>query len=73
MTKGEGIRRERAHPRFVVEDQQGLVVVWSDQHCSRFSWEALRHVCLCAEYQEHNGGRHPVSRHQNSPRGTTKE
>lgn len=41
---------------FVVWDQQGLVVVWPDKHCSRFSWEALRHICLCAECQKQRAG-----------------
>jgi DUF971 family protein len=51
----------------VVWDQQGLVVVWPDQHRSRFSWEALRHLCLCAECREHHAGRRSVSRHLDSP------
>jgi DUF971 family protein len=33
----------------VVWDQKGLVVRWPDGHCSRFLWEVLRQVCLCAE------------------------
>ncbi len=39
-TKREGI---------VVWDQNGLVVVWPDGHCSRFSWTALRQGCPCSE------------------------
>jgi hypothetical protein len=31
----------------VVWDQKGLVVLWPDRHCSRFSWDALRQACLC--------------------------
>lgn len=33
----------------VVWDQQGLVVVWPDGHCSRYSWTALRQGCSCSE------------------------
>jgi len=45
---------------FVVWDQQGLVVMWPDKHSSRFSWEALRHICLCAECREHCAGQETV-------------
>jgi DUF971 family protein len=55
----------------VVWDQQGLVVVWPDQHRSRFSWEALRHLCLCAECREHHAGQRSVSQHLDAPRGDT--
>ncbi len=37
------------HEGMVVWDQKGLVVLWPDGHCSRFSWVALRQACLCAE------------------------
>ena len=33
----------------VVWDQKGLVVLWPDGHCCRFSWELLRQFCQCAE------------------------
>jgi DUF971 family protein len=48
---------------FVVWDRQGLVVVWPDQHRSRFSWEALRHICLCAECREQPAEQKTVARH----------
>ncbi len=35
------------HEGIVVWDQKGLVVLWPDGHCSRFSWDALRQACLC--------------------------
>jgi DUF971 family protein len=57
---------------FVVWDQQGLVVVWPDQHRSRFSWEALRHLCVCAECREQHAGQHAVSQRLDSPRGNTR-
>ena len=40
VTEREGI---------VVWDQNGLVVLWPDGHCSRFSWSMLRQACHCAE------------------------
>jgi len=52
MTQTATLRNESEQKGIVVWDQQGLVVVWSDQHRSRFSWEALRHICLCTECQE---------------------
>jgi DUF971 family protein len=45
-------QREREPDGVVVWDQKGIVVVWSDGHRSRFSWEALRRVCPCAECWE---------------------
>jgi DUF971 family protein len=51
MTQKTTLRQENEPQGMVVWDQRGLVVVWPDQHCSRFSWEALRHICLCAECQ----------------------
>ena len=48
---------------FVVWDRQGLVVVWPDQHRSRFSWEALRHGCRCAECREQHAKQKTVSQH----------
>jgi len=53
----------------VAWDQQGLVVVWPDKHRSRFSWEALRSICLCAECQELHAGRQSVSYRLDSPGG----
>jgi DUF971 family protein len=35
----------------VVWDQKGLVVLWPDGHCGRFSWLALRQTCPCRECQ----------------------
>jgi DUF971 family protein len=57
---------------FVVWDQQGLVVVWPDQHRSRFSWEALRHLCVCAACREQHAGQHAVSQRLDSLRGKTR-
>lgn len=57
---------------FIVWDQQGVVVVWPDQHRCRFSWEALRHICQCAECREHYSVQPPVSQHLDSPKDTTR-
>ena len=54
---------ETEQQEFVVWDQQGLVVVWPDKHRSRFSWEALRHVCLCPECREQYAGQETVPQH----------
>jgi len=43
---------EREPDGVVVWDQKGIVVVWSNGHRSRFSWEALRRACPCAECRE---------------------
>jgi len=56
-------QRGKEQEGFVVWDQQGLVVVWPDEHRSRFSWEALRHVCLCPECREHRAGQETVAAH----------
>jgi DUF971 family protein len=58
-------------PGVIVWDQQGLVVVWPDQHPSCFTWEALRSFCLCAECREQHAGQQSVSQHLDSPRGDT--
>jgi DUF971 family protein len=72
MTEKTTPQKEKEQAGFVVWDQQGLVVVWPDQHRSRFSWAALRHICLCAECREQHAGRQTVSRHLDSPSGTTR-
>ncbi|MBI3303188.1 MAG: DUF971 domain-containing protein [Deltaproteobacteria bacterium] len=41
--------KEPEREGIVVWDQKGLVVLWPDGHCSRFSWDVLRQACLCAE------------------------
>ncbi len=53
-------QKEREPDGIVVWDQKGLVVVWSDGHCSRFSWEALRHNCLCPDCQGQNARQDPL-------------
>jgi len=55
----------------VVWDQQGLVVVWPDQHRCRFSWQALRRICLCPECRERHAGQQSVAQHLESPTGDT--
>ena len=42
-------KKETEREGIVVWDQKGLVVLWPDGHCSRFSWTMLRQACLCAE------------------------
>ncbi len=42
-------KKETEREGITVWDQKGLVVLWSDGHCSRFSWAALRQACRCAE------------------------
>jgi DUF971 family protein len=56
-------QRGKEQGGFVVWDRQGLVVVWPDQHRSRFSWEALRHICLCAECREQHAEQKTVFPH----------
>jgi DUF971 family protein len=46
-------KQETEREGIVVWDQKGLVVLWPDGHCSRFSWAALRQACLCAECRQH--------------------
>ena len=46
-------KQETEREGIVVWDQKGLVVLWPDGHCSRFSWAALRQACLCAECRHH--------------------
>jgi len=52
MTEKTTPQKGKEQEGLVVWDQRGLVVVWPDRHSSRFSWEALRHICLCAECRE---------------------
>lgn len=35
----------------IVWDQKGVVIMWQDGHRSRFSWQALRGNCTCADCQ----------------------
>lgn len=44
-------KEARPEEGIVVWDQKGLVVLWPDGHCSRFSWLALRQACSCSECQ----------------------
>ena len=44
-------QNEQEREGIVVWDQNGVVVLWPDGHCSRFSWEMLRQSCQCAECQ----------------------
>src|SRR5215813_2396349 len=59
MTEKTIPQKGKEQDGFVVWDKQGLVVAWPDQHRSRFSWEALRHLCLCAECREHTARKTP--------------
>lgn len=34
---------------FVAWDHKGLVVRWTDGHCSYFPWTSLRQCCPCSE------------------------
>jgi DUF971 family protein len=63
MTEKTTPQKGKEQDGFVVWDQQGLVVVWPDKHRSRFSWEALRHICLCAECREQPTEQTTVSQH----------
>jgi hypothetical protein len=56
---------------FVVWDHQDLVVARPDQHRSRFSWQALRRICLCADCREHHAGQPSVAQWLESPTGDT--
>lgn len=40
----------------VAWDHNGLVVRWTDGHCSRFPWTTLRQLCPCSEccQQQHS-------------------
>ena len=68
----EKITPQKEPDGFVVWDQQGLVVVWPDQHRSRFSWEALRHFYRCAECREQHAGQHAASQRLDFSRGKTR-
>jgi hypothetical protein len=46
------IQNEKEREGIVVWDQKGLVVLWPDGHCSRFSWVTLRQACQCLECQK---------------------
>jgi len=63
MTEKMTPQKGKEQEGLVVWDQRGLVVVWPDRHSSRFSWEALRHSCSCAECQEQYAGQETVSQH----------
>jgi DUF971 family protein len=39
-------------PRRFLEDDEALVVDWSDGHQSRLTWERLRTHCPCAQCRE---------------------
>ena len=51
-THGLHSKQETEREGIVVWDQKGLVVLWRDGHCSRFSWAALRQVCPCSECRQ---------------------
>jgi len=51
MEEQQVLQQENVHEGFVVWDQRGLVVRWSDGASRRFSWEALRHINGCPECQ----------------------
>ncbi len=63
MTEKITPQKKKEQDGLVVWDQQGLVVVWPDKHRSRFSWEALRHGCLCAECREQHLGQETIPQH----------
>ncbi|MGE0679585.1 MAG: gamma-butyrobetaine hydroxylase-like domain-containing protein [Candidatus Binatia bacterium] len=46
------IQNEKEQEGIVVWDQKGVVVLWPDGHCSRFSWATLRQTCQCSECQK---------------------
>ncbi|MBI3757739.1 MAG: DUF971 domain-containing protein [Deltaproteobacteria bacterium] len=48
------IKKETEREGIMVWDQKGLVVLWPDGHCSRFSWAMLRQACFCAECRTHS-------------------
>lgn len=39
----------KEHEPIIVGDQHGLVIVWEDQHTSRFLWSDLRLTCPCPQ------------------------
>ena len=47
----------------VVWDQKGVVVLWPDGHCCRFSWAMLRQACQCAECQTRREKELPRNEH----------
>ena len=50
--QGLDTKQETEREGIVVWDQKGLVVLWPDGHCSRFSWTALRQGCPCSECRQ---------------------
>jgi len=44
MEEQQVLQQESGYEGFVVWDQRGLVVRWSDGASRRFSWDALRHI-----------------------------
>ena len=71
MTENTTPQKGKEQDGFVVWDQQGLVVVWPDQHRNRFSWQALRSICLCAQCREQHAGQQSISQPLDSPRSDT--
>ena len=63
MEEQQVLQQENVHEGFVVWDQRGLVVRWSDGASRRFSWEALRHINGCPECQHQ-----PLAAQSTSPR-----
>ena len=55
---------EREPDGIVVWDQKGIVIMWSDSHRSRFSWEMLRRACPCAECWEQAAKPEGASQHE---------
>lgn len=51
MEEQQVLQQESVQEGFVVWDQRGLVVRWSDGASRRFSWDALRHINGCPECQ----------------------
>jgi len=61
MAERRTFAKEKEREGIVVWDQRGVVVMWPDGHASRFSWETLQHLRLCAECHTHNPRLPPVS------------
>ena len=48
------MQESRPSPVRLFEDEEALVVDWSDGHQSRLTWDRLRRNCPCAQCREEN-------------------